>query len=211
MRILVSAKSENRKKTRAEFDKMPFNITIGNRRTQQYRKLLDYFAEQEYDYERPKEVSTGEETPSASHDHLILRPPRNLVQNGIYTGEWNIETMTVEGYGFIQYSAQFNSFYKKGYFVDGKLHGEGKQSWQRFEGDKVIVCEQGVFNEGTQFNGLSICRDEVLFADKDACEEIEDTGAEFKQSFDFNSTDDSVSIFKKWSSDSQKVEFGIFR
>ena len=43
----------------------------------------------------------------------------------IYSGEWDLITMSVTGYGHMQCSEQFMSMFKKGNFKDGVLNGKG--------------------------------------------------------------------------------------
>lgn len=100
---------------------------------------------------------------------MLIRPPRRVPNAlGIYTGEWDLETLKIKGYGHVRYSEQFNGFYKSGYFEDGKLNGKGKKNFFDIPSVKKPYCQLGEFKDDLQVNGLCIDANEVQYAEKNS-------------------------------------------
>lgn len=158
---------------------------------------MNYFKQQPFSELRPYTV-----------DHeidVLCRPPSKLKNCGIYTGEWNLDTMQVHGFGHIQYSQQFMGFYKTGYFINERLSHPEIRSKKWFTDPKTNkpIVQEGIFEDGYLIKGLTIANDEVRFADENSPEDQ-------AQSFNDHVADgNSPAIFKKW--ERYQVSFGVWR
>lgn len=172
MSLLVSGKVDGgslRNKVRDNIDDMPFRVCIGPRKHKGFKDVQNYMTHQKCDYNiRPLTLKADK--------NLIVRPPRRLKTKGIYTGEWSLDTMQVHGYGKVTYSAQFNDFYKKGYFINKELQQDpdlpegssmGKKWFRDFK-QKINYCHMGKYENDEPVDGLIITSNQIFFADPDA-------------------------------------------
>jgi hypothetical protein len=181
-----------------------FKIKLGNDTDKPFEVVQDYMQEQGLN---DKEIHVRPPT-DPQPQNIVKRPPQKLKQSGMYTGEWDIDTMHPKGYGELRYSSQFMNFYKKGQFdvynsvtrIDKAkggasdhtfknrvaLHGRGKQFYFENTYDNVVSAADGYFENGDPINGLLIYNTKIMFADPQTA------GSDYEHRFNWGKDDKSI-------------------